>query len=426
MGITKYIVKVDGAPTKILDLSDIKAGLSAGAHTITAEAWNGATLVSTQTKNITIASAQQVAAPTNLRFDTITSDSFKIHFDYPLTSENRYYYEISLQSDFSTIIWSIDLPGKSVTVTTREAYTLYYVRVQAKRSDGSMADSEWVTGQVTTLVAAPTITTATVENVNSDKLVVVFSEVVNITDVTGLTITGDVTPTLSAPTGTGTNTITFTLSAALTTGQSVTLNVAGTNTIEDTANNALAVTTRAVTNNAAAAGIEYVVWEQFVNATSSGSGNLRSTSAGSSYVNGAYAVRAINGDNAVSFKGEIGAVSTDVGGGVGLTNAYAGISSGNQADLDIWVQFRKDVDDFRVFENGSVMTTAATYLSTDVLTLRVVGTTVTIELNGTTVYTSGQVYTLPLTPIGLVAGAITAEILDTQFESNANLITSPL
>jgi len=55
MGITKYIVKVDGVQTKILDLSDIKSGLAAGAHTITSEAYDGATLISTQTKNITIA-----------------------------------------------------------------------------------------------------------------------------------------------------------------------------------------------------------------------------------------------------------------------------------------------------------------------------------------------------------------------------------
>ena len=103
---------------------------------------------------------------------------------------------------------------------------------------------------------APTILSATVEDANKDKLVVVFSEVVNITDVTGLTITGDVTPTLSAPTGTGTNTITFTLSTALTNGQSVTLNIAGTNTIADAAANALAVTTQAVINNVAVVGIE--------------------------------------------------------------------------------------------------------------------------------------------------------------------------
>jgi len=99
---------------------------------------------------------------------------------------------------------------------------------------------------------APTILTATVEDANPDKLVVVFSKVVTITNTTGLTITGVATPTLSAPTGSGSNTITFTLSTAVTNGQSVTLNVASSNTIKDAANNALVATTIAITNNVAA------------------------------------------------------------------------------------------------------------------------------------------------------------------------------
>jgi len=103
---------------------------------------------------------------------------------------------------------------------------------------------------------APTILSAKVEDANPNKLVVVFSELVTITNTTGLTITGDATPTLSAPTGSGTNTITFTLSTALTNGQSVTLNVAANNTIKDAANNALAATTIAITNNVAAAGYD--------------------------------------------------------------------------------------------------------------------------------------------------------------------------
>jgi len=107
-----------------------------------------------------------------------------------------------------------------------------------------------VTSSVDT--TAPTILTAKVEDANPDKLVVVFSEVVTITNTTGLTITGDATPTLSAPTGSGSATITFTLSTALTNGQSVTLNVASSNTITDGANNALAATTKAITNNVAA------------------------------------------------------------------------------------------------------------------------------------------------------------------------------
>ena len=101
---------------------------------------------------------------------------------------------------------------------------------------------------------APTILSATVENVNPNKLVVVFSEVVTIANTTGLTITGAATPTLSAPTGSGSSTITFTLSTALTNGQSVTLDVASSNTIKDAANNALVATTNAITNNVAASG----------------------------------------------------------------------------------------------------------------------------------------------------------------------------
>jgi len=113
---------------------------------------------------------------------------------------------------------------------------------------------------------APTITTAIVEDANPDKLVVVFSEVVDITDTTGLTITGDTTPTLSAPIGTGSNTITLTLSTALTNGQSVTLNVASSNTIKDAATNALLATTQAITNNVAAVNIYEAETTSYMNA----------------------------------------------------------------------------------------------------------------------------------------------------------------
>jgi len=115
---------------------------------------------------------------------------------------------------------------------------------------------------------APTIVTAKVEDANPDKLVVVFSEVVTITNTTGLTITGAATPTLSAPTGSGSTTITFTLSTALTNGQSVTLNVASSNTIKDAANNALAATTIAITNNVVAVASYEAETTTFMNAVS--------------------------------------------------------------------------------------------------------------------------------------------------------------
>ena len=55
MSVNKIVTKVDGTINKTIDFNDLKAGLASGAHTITVEAYNGATLVSTQTKNITIA-----------------------------------------------------------------------------------------------------------------------------------------------------------------------------------------------------------------------------------------------------------------------------------------------------------------------------------------------------------------------------------
>ena len=123
---------------------------------------------------------------------------------------------------------------------------------------------------------APTILTATVEDANPDKLVVVFSEVVTIANTTGLTITGAATPTLSAPTGSGSNTITFTLSTALTNGQSVTLNIASSNTIKDAANNALAATTKAITNNVAAAATYDPDYQDVLDAASAGGETLPS------------------------------------------------------------------------------------------------------------------------------------------------------
>jgi len=54
MSVNKIVTKVDGIINKTIDFNDLKAGLAAGAHTITVEAYNGSTLISTQTRNITI------------------------------------------------------------------------------------------------------------------------------------------------------------------------------------------------------------------------------------------------------------------------------------------------------------------------------------------------------------------------------------
>lgn len=106
---------------------------------------------------------------------------------------------------------------------------------------------------------APTISSATIEDANPDQLVVVFSENVNATGVTGLSITGDETPSVSSVlSGSGTSTVTFQLGASVSSGSSLTLNVASTNDIADSAGNGLAATTQAITNNVAGAAPEYM------------------------------------------------------------------------------------------------------------------------------------------------------------------------
>jgi len=71
MSVNKIVTKVDGVINKTINFNDLKAGISLGAHTITAEAWNGATLISTQTKNITITATTSYEAETTAYMNAI-------------------------------------------------------------------------------------------------------------------------------------------------------------------------------------------------------------------------------------------------------------------------------------------------------------------------------------------------------------------
>ena len=73
MSVNKIVTKVDGTINKTIDFNDLKAGLAAGSHTITVEAWNGAALISTQTKNITIAAVATFEAETTSLMNAIAT-----------------------------------------------------------------------------------------------------------------------------------------------------------------------------------------------------------------------------------------------------------------------------------------------------------------------------------------------------------------
>lgn len=134
-------------------------------------------------------------------------------------------------------------------------------------------------------ITAPTISSATVEDSAPTDLVMVFTEVVNITDLTGLSLnfTTGTAKTLQSVAGTGTTTLTFTLSAAIEEGDVFTFEAASGNNIQDDSGNTLAVTSQAVTNNVvdsfdpSTISAEYL-WHKFDTATTTRSGSIILTS----------------------------------------------------------------------------------------------------------------------------------------------------
>lgn len=148
--------------------------------------------------------------------------------------------------------------GDTVTITGYDvsdvvapgaSFTAEFTKVYDNGTETAKTPAETYTLAASGDTTAPTISSATIEDAAPSDLVVVFSEVVNITDLTGISITGTGAPAINSVSGTGTNTLTFVLSAAAQNGDSWTLDVAGTNNIIDGASNALAATSQAITNN---------------------------------------------------------------------------------------------------------------------------------------------------------------------------------
>lgn len=78
MSVNKIVTKVDGVINKTINFNDLKAGLAAGSHTITVEAFNGATLISSQTKNITIAAVASYDSDYQAVLDYATANSIAL------------------------------------------------------------------------------------------------------------------------------------------------------------------------------------------------------------------------------------------------------------------------------------------------------------------------------------------------------------
>jgi len=109
MSVNKIVTKVDGTINKTIDFNDLKAGLAAGSHTITVEAWNGAALISTQTKNITIAAVATFEAETTSLMNAIATPNDGTATIYTGVTGNQLW---TLVNDFVSGLKTNDLWAK--------------------------------------------------------------------------------------------------------------------------------------------------------------------------------------------------------------------------------------------------------------------------------------------------------------------------
>lgn len=136
-----------------------------------------------------------------------------------------------------------------VTTVNGTEYTILFLRVGSVSEVYLKANSLTGGGDTT----PPTVTSATVENADPDALVVVFDEVVTITDTTGLSLDGSwAGTTITGVTGSGTNTLTFALDTPVANGEAGNFVYGGTNNIVDSSTNGLVAGSTAVTNNVSA------------------------------------------------------------------------------------------------------------------------------------------------------------------------------
>ncbi len=184
----------------------------------------------------------------------------------------------------------------------------------------------------------------------------------------------------------------------------------------------------------AAAGFEYVDWEQEVSSTDLGQGTLRTNLQAQDPVNaynhGAYASKALNGNGAIEFYAP---PTTEVAGQtLGIANTYSGIAANGIDNQPLLVMINNAITPVkvRVYEFGALKQNTEAYTSGDLLGITLEGTTGKVTKNGVVIYTSPLTLTLPQTPIATFITRASypgvSEITNAKFTVPANITTSPL
>lgn len=116
MGITKIRTLVDGVENKVIDFNDIASGLASGSHIIKVEAYNGATLIHSDTRNITIAAS----------FEPETT-AFMTHADVNIPNDGTIFYSGTVYETTGAALWTaIDNFIKREKTAARWTNILYF------------------------------------------------------------------------------------------------------------------------------------------------------------------------------------------------------------------------------------------------------------------------------------------------------------
>lgn len=214
---------------------------------------------------------------------TITIDGSGRYLRYTMSGNLVISFATSGHLENNAVLLPITSDGSTLTFTANANYDIYFD--DSLTNGGALASGEYlfafmfIDGAIeigyktstkitsTSDVTPPTVTSVTVENADPDALVVVFSEVVTITDTTGLSLDGSWSGvSITGVSGSGTNTLTFALDTPVANGESGNFVYGVTNNIIDGASNALVAGSTAVTNNVASASI-IVMQDDFAGVT---------------------------------------------------------------------------------------------------------------------------------------------------------------
>jgi hypothetical protein len=167
--------------------------------------------------------------------------------------------------------------------------------------------------------------------------------------------------------------------------------------------------------------VEYVDWEQETKTTDQGDGTLvLAASPNGGFGNGAYATKALFGNNALICKVP---QTTGVGVVIGLDNNGGGFAT---TAIDAYILVNTDTMSYSFAEKG-VTKFSGTWVHGTEITMRLNSGVVSLELDGSTVYTSVSSYTLPLTPVISMHGSyLNSAVNNAKFETVNNLDISPI